>query len=140
MGCNSNMHLPRDRPSSFISYIQIQFLLTYILISPKLLIWLITIHNIFLTKLHYYGIRNTPLALLQNYFTNRKQYCDLKRITSTMLSIHKGVPQGSILRPLLFILYVNDFKQIYLSIYLSNVYRWYHTYSDLRYFSRYKRH
>ena len=66
-------------------------------------------HSILLSKLHYYGIRNTALTLLKSYFTNRKQYCDYKGTSSNMLLIHKGIPQGSILGPLLFILYVNDF-------------------------------
>ena len=66
-------------------------------------------HSILLSKLHYYGIRNTALTLLKSYFTNRKQCCDYKGTSSNMLLIHKGVPQGSILGPLLFILYVNYF-------------------------------
>ena len=66
-------------------------------------------HSILLSKLHYYGIRNTALTLLKSYFTNRKQYCDYKGTSSNMLLIHKDIPQGSILGPLLFILYVNDF-------------------------------
>ena len=65
-------------------------------------------HSILLSN-HYYGIRNTALTLLKSYFTNRKQYCDYKGTRSNMLLIHKGVPQGSILGPLLFILYVNNF-------------------------------
>ena len=69
-------------------------------------------HSILLSKLHYYGIRNTALTLLKSYFTNRKQYCDYKGTSSNMLLIHTGA-QCSIPGPLLFILYVNDF-------YLSN--------------------
>ena len=66
-------------------------------------------HNILLHILHHYGIRNEALNLLKNYFTGKKQYCHFKNNDSSLLNIHKGVPQGSILGPLLFILYRNDF-------------------------------
>ena len=66
-------------------------------------------HNILLFKLHHYGIRNGALNLLKSYFTGRKQYCHFKNNDSSLLNIHKGVLQGSILGPLFFILYINDF-------------------------------
>ena len=67
-------------------------------------------HEILLAKLQYYGIHGTPLELLKRYLTNRKQYVEIEDTKSKMLDISTGVPQGSILGPLLFInIYVNDF-------------------------------
>ena len=66
-------------------------------------------HEILLAKLQYYGIHGTPLELLKSYLTNRKQYVEIEDTKSKMLDISTGVPQGSILGPLLFIIYVNDF-------------------------------
>ena len=65
-------------------------------------------HEILLYKLKYYGINNNALQLLQSYLSNRKQYTVLDNVESSFLSIKTGVPQGSILGPLLFIIYVND--------------------------------
>ena len=62
-----------------------------------------------LTKLQYYGIPGSPLKLVKTYLTNRKQYVEIEDTKSKMLDISTGVPQGSILGPLLFIIYVNDF-------------------------------
>ena len=66
-------------------------------------------HEILLAKLQYYGIHGTPLELLKSDLTNRKQYVEIEDTKSKMLDISTGVPQGSILGPLLFIIYVNDF-------------------------------
>ena len=65
-------------------------------------------HSILLSKLEYYGIRNNALKLFKNYLSNRKQYVVLDTVQSNSVNIVTGVPQGSILGPLLFTIYIND--------------------------------
>ena len=65
-------------------------------------------HNKLLLKLHHYGIRGIANHLLKSYLTERKQSVSLNDITSTTSTIEYGVPQGSILGPLLFLIYKND--------------------------------
>ena len=65
-------------------------------------------HGILLKKLQKYGIRGEPLKLFQSYLTNRSQYTMVNNIPSDTNNITCGVPQGSTLGPLLFIIYVND--------------------------------
>ena len=65
-------------------------------------------HTILLNKLHHYGIRDGSLTLFKSYLQNRKQYVVINNAKSETLDITTGVPQGSILGPLLFIIYIND--------------------------------
>ena len=58
--------------------------------------------DIFRSKLEYYGVSRTPLALVKSYLTNRYQYVQFKNCKSELLEIKTGIPQGSILAPLFF--------------------------------------
>ena len=67
-------------------------------------------HSILLSKLEYYSIKNSELSLFKNYLLNRKQFVQMGEISSTTQTIKTGVPQGFILGPLLFIIYINDLR------------------------------
>ena len=65
-------------------------------------------HNILLHKLNHNGIRGTANSLFKQYLSNRQQYVQLGNKKSQTKCINIGVPQGSVLGPILFIIYVND--------------------------------
>ncbi len=64
-------------------------------------------HQILIKKLEYYGLNELSIKLMESYLSKRKQYVEIDDSVSEMLDLTTGVPQGSILDPLLFIIYMN---------------------------------
>ena len=69
-------------------------------------------HSILLDKLSYYGICGVENLMLPTYLSNKHQYVEYNDSKSETKSISIGVPQGSILGPLLFLIFINDLPRV----------------------------
>jgi hypothetical protein len=65
-------------------------------------------HDILFDKLKFYGVRGITLEWMKDYLANRKQFVVYNNAESKHDTLTVGIPQGSILGPLLFLIYVND--------------------------------
>ena len=65
-------------------------------------------HDILAKKLYLYGARNMELKWFKSYLSNRQQLCKVNGISSNLQDIECGVPHGSCIGPLIFLLFIND--------------------------------
>ena len=93
-------------------------------------------HKILLSKLEYYGIRGSINAWFKSYLYKRRQKVTINGFESEIKLLNHGVPQGSVLGPLLFLLYINDLHK---SIHNSKVYHFADDTNLLRISTSYKK-
>ena len=69
-------------------------------------------HVILLQKLPVYGVRENALSWFESYLKNRRQFVIYNGVLSDTKILQCGVPEGSILGPLLFLIYINDLANV----------------------------
>ena len=93
----------------YISYMDWGYIAAEVFIDLRKAFYTVN-HQILCEKLAYYGFRGKSLHLIKSFLSNRKQFVSINEFESSKLNITCGVPQWSSLRPLLILIYLNDFR------------------------------